>query len=238
MARLPRLSVAGYPHHLIQRGNNRQAIFTSDADRRTLLGMLADYAVEFKVAIHAYVLMDNHFHLLATPASDDAVPRLMQAVGRRYVRYFNDGHERSGTLWEGRYRSSRGADGRLPADLHGVHRLESGKRAGMVARPAGLSLVQPRPLCIGCANRPSAHAPRPCTGSLGNTPFAREAGYAEIVACRGRHTAHQQALTNSAFQWMGAGGRQFCGELQQRTTRRVAKRSGQSTCLATALKAV
>ena len=106
MARLPRLTVPGYPHHVIQRGNNRQRIFTDDADRQRLLALLAEYAAAFQVAVHAYVLMDNHFHLLLTPETVDGIPQMMQAVGRQYVRYFNDRHQRSGTLWEGRYRST------------------------------------------------------------------------------------------------------------------------------------
>ena len=69
MARLPRLTVPGYAHHLIQRGNNRQAIFASDADRLFLLDLLTEHAKQCQVAVHAYVLMDNHFHLLATPAT-------------------------------------------------------------------------------------------------------------------------------------------------------------------------
>ena len=106
MARLPRLTIPGYPHHVIQRGNNRQAIFASRAHYEDLLSLLAENAQKFNVAIHAYVLMSNHFHLLATPQDSDSLPQMMQAVGRRYVRHFNDSQERSGTLWEGRYKST------------------------------------------------------------------------------------------------------------------------------------
>src|SRR6266542_341841 len=106
MARLPRLTVPGYPHHLIQRGNNRQAIFAANADYETLLSMLEEHATQAGVAIHAYVLMSNHFHLLATPDTAQGIPRMMQSVGRRYVRYFNQRQNRTGTLWEGRYKST------------------------------------------------------------------------------------------------------------------------------------
>ena len=102
MARLPRLTVPGYPHHIIQRGNNRQAIFVDKADYDELLRLLEEHAKKAAVAVHAYVLMSNHVHLLATPETDQGIPQLMQAVGRRYVRYFNDRHGRTGTLWEGR----------------------------------------------------------------------------------------------------------------------------------------
>src|SRR6476661_53464 len=106
MARLPRLTLPGYPHHIVQRGNNRQPIFTSVADYERLLALLEEQSKRFKVAVHAYVLMSNHFHLLATPETAEGIPQMMQAVGRSYVRYFNDRHGRSGTLWEGRYRST------------------------------------------------------------------------------------------------------------------------------------
>ena len=76
MARLPRLTLPGYPHHVIQRGNNRQAIFSSPADYQTLLDLLRINAEKFGVAIHAYVLMTNHFHLLATPQTADALPQI------------------------------------------------------------------------------------------------------------------------------------------------------------------
>ena len=106
MARLPRLSLAGHPHHVIQRGNDRQAIVRDDQDRERLLALWVEHSRAFKVAVHAYVLMDNHFHLLLTPETAEGLPQMMQAVGRAYVRYFNLRHHRTGTLWEGRYRSS------------------------------------------------------------------------------------------------------------------------------------
>ena len=95
MARLPRLTLPGYPHHIIQRGNNRQLIFADTQDFETMLALLGQNAQKFAVALHAYVLMDNHFHLLATPSTAEALPLMMQAVGRSYVRYFNQRHARS-----------------------------------------------------------------------------------------------------------------------------------------------
>ena len=106
MARLPRLTVPGYPHHIIQRGNNRQPIFAANADYEALLAMIEEYAGKAGIAIHAYVLMSNHFHLLATPETASGIPQMMQDVGRQYVRYFNQRQGRTGTLWEGRYRST------------------------------------------------------------------------------------------------------------------------------------
>jgi putative transposase len=97
MARLPRSKAAGYPHHVIQRGNNRQAVFLDVADYCRYLNLLHEISAAQEVAVHAYVLMTNHVHLLVTPEADDGLSRFMQALGRRYVRWFNDRHQR--TCW-------------------------------------------------------------------------------------------------------------------------------------------
>ena len=106
MARLPRYAIPGQPQHVIQRGNNRGPIFFSDADHGFLLDCLADAAFRYSLQIHAYVLMPNHLHLLATPDEPDSLSRTMQSLGRRYVRHINDRQRRTGTLWEGRYRAT------------------------------------------------------------------------------------------------------------------------------------
>jgi putative transposase len=106
MARLPRYFVPGVPLHLIQRGNNRQVIFADDEDFAFFRSCLLDASRREGLAIHAYVFMSNHVHLLATPASETSAGRTLQSVGRRYVQYFNHRYGRSGTLWEGRYRST------------------------------------------------------------------------------------------------------------------------------------
>lgn len=221
MARLPRLSVAGYPHHVIQRGNNRQAIFLNDADRRRMLELLEQNAAQFEVAVHAYVLMDNHFHLLLTPRTGDGLSRMMQAVGRRYVRYFNDSHGRTGTLWEGRYRSTLIETERYLLacmayiDLNPV-------RAGLVAQ--------------ACDYPWSSHGhyaglrtdrmvtPHPLYWQLGNTPFAREAAYARLVQ-EGLTAQQQQALTESALRGWVLGSPAFVAELQKKTERRLSRAS-------------
>ena len=105
MARLPRISPIGMPVHLIQRGNNRQTCFAAPEDYAAYLNWLKEYAIKFSVDVHAWVLMTNHVHLLCTPQVKGAISQLMQSVGRRYVQYFNYQYKRSGTLWEGRYRS-------------------------------------------------------------------------------------------------------------------------------------
>ena len=105
MPRRPRLTFSGLPLHLIQRGNNRQACFFADEDYRFYLECLAEYARPNGCRIHAYVLMTNHVHLLISPERAESPGCLMKALGQRYVQYVNRQNRRSGSLWEGRFRS-------------------------------------------------------------------------------------------------------------------------------------
>ena len=105
MPRRPRLTLPNVPLHLIQRGNNRQACFVADEDYQNYLDWLGEYAGKTGCRIHAYVLMTNHVHLLVSAERGGASGELMKALGQRYVQYFNKTYRRSGTLWEGRYRS-------------------------------------------------------------------------------------------------------------------------------------
>lgn len=219
MARLPRLTLAGYPHHVIQRGNNRQAIFVTTADYQHLLGLIEDNAKKFEVDVHAYVLMTNHFHLLATPQTDNALPQLMQAVGRSYVRYFNDSQRRTGSLWEGRYRSTLiQTDRYLLAcmayiDLNPV-------RAAMVAEPLGYAWSS-HGFYVG-ARSDKLVTPHALFWDLANTPFGREAAYADLVRA-GISEEQQTALTQSALAGWALGEADFVADLQKRTERRVNK---------------
>jgi putative transposase len=106
MARAPRFDIPSIPAHLVQRGNNRQRCFVDDVDRQRYLDDARTAATRYCVAIHAYVLMPNHVHLLVSTPDAGATSRMMQALGRRYVAYFNLRHCRTGTLWEGRFHSS------------------------------------------------------------------------------------------------------------------------------------
>ena len=106
MPRPPRLNLVGVPQHITQRGNNRQVCFFDDEDRFRYLEILRRAAKRRSCDIHAYVLMTNHVHLLITPSVADGASRFMQDVGREYVRYINGAYRRTGTLWEGRFKSS------------------------------------------------------------------------------------------------------------------------------------
>jgi putative transposase len=228
MARLPRLTVPGYAHHLIQRGNNRQAVVSTDADRQCLLDLLAEHAKACDVAVHAYVLMDNHFHLLATPATSQGLAQMMQAVGRRYVRYFNSRQKRTGTLWEGRFKSSLIQSERYLLacmayiDLNPV-------RAGMVQQPGDYRWS-------GYAHHTGQRTepwltPHPLYWELGNTPFSREMAYANLVQL-GIASVQQAALTDATLRGWALGEPDFVANLQKKTPRRVSKSSAGRPALA------
>jgi putative transposase len=219
MARLPRLTVTGYPHHVILRGNNRQDIFRTTADYQRMLDLLFEHSRSEDVDIHAYVLMSNHLHLLLTPQKDQALSKMMQAVGRSYVQAFNKAQGRTGTLWEGRYRSTLIQTERYLLacmayiDLNPV-------RAHMVAQPEDYAwssygfytgrrsdrLITPHALYWG----------------LGNTPFAREAAYAELVQA-GISADQQGALTDATLSGWALGDPDFKASLQAQTQRRLTK---------------
>ena len=102
MARLPRPDLPGIPQHVVQRGNNRLPCFLDDEDRQRYLQCLLVALARFNCRLHAYVLMDNHVHLLVTPDEAGGVSRLMHTFARNYAGLFNRRHGRTGTLWEGR----------------------------------------------------------------------------------------------------------------------------------------
>jgi putative transposase len=105
MARRARFTPVGMPQHIIQRGVDRQLCFGCESDFKAYLYWLKEYSERYSVSIHAWVLMTNHVHLLCTPNSTDGISKMMQSLGRRYVRYFNYNYQRTGTLWEGRFKA-------------------------------------------------------------------------------------------------------------------------------------
>jgi putative transposase len=134
MARHPRLILSDVAVHVVQRGNNRSACFRADGDYLTYLALLRHLSSKYACAVHAYCLMTNHVHLLLTPTEQQACGYLMRDLGRCYVRYFNRRHERSGTLWEGRFRSCMAESARYVLACYRYIELNP-VRAGMVAEP-------------------------------------------------------------------------------------------------------
>jgi putative transposase len=177
MPRLPRLKLPNTPMHIIQRGNNRSACFGSDEDCHFYLDHLAETSAKVGVAIHAYVLMTNHVHLLATPQDADGASQLMKRLGQRYVQHFNRAYRRTGTLWEGRFRSCVVGE---EAYFFGCQRyIELNPvRAGMVAHPG-----EYRWSSYGANAQGDASAlicPHPLYAGLGLTDEGRQANYREL----------------------------------------------------------
>jgi putative transposase len=179
MPRPPRAVLPGQPLHIIQRGVNRSACFVDDADRVRYKHALSSASDRAGCAIHAYVLMTNHVHLLLTPKDAGSAGRMMQTLGRHYVRYFNDRYGRSGTLWEGRYRSTMVESDRY--FLACSRYVESNAvRAGMVARP---DLYRWSSYCCNAEGEPDALVtPHACYLELDGCPALRRASYRALFS--------------------------------------------------------
>jgi putative transposase len=135
MPRPLRLILPGVAVHIIQRGNNRVACFRQDNDYLMYLAHLRQLSERYDCAIHAYCLMTNHVHILLTPQAADACTGLMRDLGQRYVQYFNRCHERTGTLWEGRFRSCIAESALYVLGCYRYIELNP-VRAGMVDHPS------------------------------------------------------------------------------------------------------
>lgn len=177
MPRPPRLVLPGQPLHLIQRGNNRSTLFRSPEEYRRYQQVLQDASVRAACAIHAFVLMTNHVHLLVTPAAACGPARLMQAIGRQYVRWFNDRHQRTGTLWEGRYRSTLIDSDHYLLTCSRYIELNP-VRAGLVERPEEYPWSSFRHNAYGAPN--SLVTPHPLYDALGSAPEERQLAYRDL----------------------------------------------------------
>ena len=219
MPRRPRIHLPGVPIHLVQRGHNREACFFTDEDFLAYQEWLGEALKKSGCALHAYVLMTNHVHLLLTPPSAEAVSQLVMSLGRRYVQYFNKAYRRTGTLWEGRYKSTLIQAERyllscmVYIDLNPV-------RAGLVREPSDYPWSSHGHYVGQRSDR--LVTPHPLYWELGNTPFARDAAYGELVRA-GISTQQQSALTESALRGWALGETDYVADLQRRTARRVSK---------------
>jgi len=134
MPRQPRYFIPNIPQHVIQRGVDRQAVFFQPDDYALYLRSLDESASQYDCRIHAYALMPNHTHLLLTPGNERSLPLLMQAMGRRYVQTLNKKYDRTGTLWQGRYKASLVQDDRYLFACQRYIELNP-VRAGIVSAP-------------------------------------------------------------------------------------------------------
>lgn len=222
MARLPRLAIAGHLHHVAQLGHNGTNIFIDDTDRTSLALMTAAACGQFGVALHAWTWLPNSFHLLLTPGADGALPRMMQALARDYVRIFNKRHGRRGTLWSGRYRCSvlEAETLALPCMAY-MDRLPV--RSGLVESAADYPWSSHRQLAGVQSSGPlSGLSPHPSMWRLGNTPFAREQAYRVLVEDGiAVDLLHQLADATNGGWALGSKG--FLDQIQGLSKRRVSK---------------
>ncbi len=217
MARLERITPVSVPVHIIQRGNNRQDCFTSEEDFSSYLGWLKTYAQRYGVAVHAWVLMTNHVHLLCTPQTENSIGKMMQSMGRQYVRYFNYLYHRTGTLWEGRYKSCLVQSEQYLLEVYRYIELNP-VRANMVDDPAKYrwssyqvnALGKSQELCV----------PHPEYTALGSTPEERQESYRLLFPSHIDDTLLDdiRANTNSG---LAIGHERFKLEIESLTGRRV-----------------
>lgn len=221
MARLPRLIIPGEPQHVIVRGNNRAEIFCAEADYRFYLEKLQSACTKHGCLVHAYVLMTNHVHLLITPQEEQGLSKALQMLGRYYVQYFNYSYQRTGTLWEGRYKATLiDSEAYLLTCMRYIEL--NPVRAGMVAHPSEYPWSSYR--CNALVQPDELVTPHPEYLRLGRTDEARQAAYRLLF----RHHLSESSLaeireaTNKAW---ALGNDRFKQRIQQQLERRVEPRA-------------
>ena len=220
MPRLMRVSPIGVPQHIVQRGNNRQVCFGGEEDMKAYLKWLKEYSLKYGVKIHAWVLMTNHVHLLCTPQSEGAISKMMQSIGRMYVRYYNYTYQRSGTLWEGRFKASLIHSERYLLELHRYIELNP-VRAGMVEEPSEYSWSSYG--CNGLGIETKLQTPHKLYLALGKTKEERLLNYRELFKV---HVGVEllTEIRNSLNKGLALGSERFTTQIEALTNRRITPR--------------
>ncbi len=177
MPRKPRFFLPGTPAHIVQRGHSREPVFLEDSDYRAYLDWMEEAARRYGCAIHAFVLMTNHVHLLVTPQDRQGVSRMMQYIGRRYVPYINHTYGTSGSIWEGRYKASLINDEQYLFTCMRYIELNP-VRANMVRSPSHYRWSSYRANAQGVADPRVTH--HPLYSALGKTRAARQLAYKSL----------------------------------------------------------
>lgn len=217
MARLPRLVLPQHPHHILQAGNDSQLLFRDDEDYQRYLAWLKESAKLFKVAVHAYVLMPDHLHLLATPATAEGLAQTIQRVGRYYVPWYNAKYKRSGGLFQGRFKTSL-IDAARYFMLCSRYIESNPVRSGL-AGEAGRYQWSSYAHHAGIRSD-SLIVDHALYWALGNTPFQREAAYIEL-SDKSLSPAEMATVDAAVLKGWPLGSDQFKAELQQRAKRQV-----------------
>jgi len=225
MPRLPRFFVPDLPLHVIQRGNDRTPIFGGPDDLAFYRRCLAHAACDRAVAIHAYVLMTNHVHLLVTPSCATSVPKMMQSIGRIYVQYFNREYRRTGTLWEGRYKAAIVDDEQYLLTCMRYIELNP-VRARMVPTPGEFRWSSYRANACGAAD--DLVTPHVIYRRLGPSPEVRQAAYREFFrsAIPEGDLANIRDATQNAWALGGEAFRRKIAALNRRAERMPVGRPG------------
>lgn len=217
MPRIPRIAVPELALHVVQRGNNRQAVFFHDKDYVTYLDLLFESAERYDVSIHAFVCMTNHVHILLTPWSDGSASRMMQRLGALYTAGINSLYRRTGSLWEGRFKSSLVDSDRYVLACYRYIELNP-VRAGMVGHPAEYRWSSHRHHAVALSNYPIR--PHSEWLALGSNPGERRRRYVELVA-EGLRDDQLDTFRRCARKGLPAGSACFKGEIEKALARRI-----------------
>ncbi len=226
MARLPRLSIPNIPQHILQRGKTQQVCFRTETDFDAYCHWLEKYALKYNVALHAWVLMANHVHLLVTPSTQDGVSKMMQSLGRQYVRYFNYKYQRVGTLWEGRFRSCVVESESYFLLCQKYIELNS-VRASLVIHPQDYKWssyayhgINSATLSDNSNERPSIWSPHDTYLALGETQPLRVEAYQSLMSCEMEQETLSQ-IRLSLNKSMALGSVTFKQQIEELSGRRV-----------------
>lgn len=217
MPRIPRLSIPGVPLHVVQRGNNRQAVFFREPDYDAYLDTLFESALRYDVSVHAYVCMTNHVHLLVTPWEGCGVSRMMQRLGATYTAGINAVYRRSGSLWEGRFKSSLVDSERYLLACYRYIELNP-VRAGMVRHPAEYGWSSYRHNAMDLSEYPIR--PHEQWLALGCNGADRRARYQALVA-EGLGDNHLEEFRFATRKGLPAGTARFKTEIEEALARRL-----------------
>ena len=217
MARLPRFIIPGEPQHVIVRGNNRTEIFCAEADYRFYLEKLQFACKKHGCEVHAYVLMTNHVHMLMTPHAEQSLSKTLQMVGRYYVQYYNYCCQRTGTLWEGRYKATLiDTEAYLLTCMRYIEL--NPVRAGMVSHPSEYPWSSYHCNALGQPN--DLVAPHLEYRRLGATDEVRQAAYRQLFKHRISECSVREIREATNKGWV-LGSDRFKARIQRQLARRV-----------------
>ncbi len=210
MPRPPRYHVDHVPLHIVQRGHNRERCFFEEADYRCYRRWLLDALTEAECTLHAYVLMTNHVHLLLTPRRAVEVPNALISLGRRYVQHVNRKYERTGTLWDGRYKSSLIQSNRYLLACQRYIELNP-VRAAIVRDPADYPWSSYRMHAFG--QQDEIVTPHPLYWALGRDGPERQAAYRKLFG-EPSDPSHLDDIQLAVKQSQPVGDRQFLAAIE------------------------